>query len=328
MVTVIIPTYKRAKYIDRAISSVLKQTYQDFEIIVVDDNDEESQDRKTMEKKMEKYKYNKKVIYLKHKKNQNGAAARNTGIKYAHGDYITFLDDDDFFISDRLEKLTNIMDKEREYDAIYTGVIICINKKINRVIPATKNGNLQRDLLMKNFEFGTGSNLFFRKEALLELKGFDETFIRHQDLEIMVRFFEKYKIYNLNEYLVIKCNDDRSNTINVDKLINVKEKYVNQFERYLSTKEEKQSFYKIQYLEVLYTAIKNKKYSAYKYVKQLLKEKGGISIKQNVKLFRLFILSFIDVRPIKELLIRKKLLKIIPRNIISETNQLFGTVNN
>ena len=58
MITVIIPTYKRAQYINRAINSVLRQTYQDFEIIVVDDNDEDSQDRKVMEEEMKKYKNN------------------------------------------------------------------------------------------------------------------------------------------------------------------------------------------------------------------------------------------------------------------------------
>ncbi len=327
MVTVIIPTYKRAKYINRAINSVLRQTYQDFEIIVVDDNDEDSEDRKIMEEKMQKYKNNKKIIYVKHKKNKNGAAARNTGIRHAHGDYITFLDDDDFFISSRLEKLTNIMNKEREYDAIYTGVIICLNDKVNKIIPATQKGDLQKDLLMKNFEFGTGSNLFFRRKTLLDLKGFDETFIRHQDLEIMVRFFEKHKIYNLNEYLVIKCNDDRSNTVDVNKLLKVKEKYINEFEKYFSTKKEKEKFKKTQYLEVLYSSIKNKEYSTYRMVKKIVEKYGGISTKLNIKLFKMFILSFINIRPIKTNLIRNNLLKIIPNSIIKEINQLNETVN-
>lgn len=322
MVTVIIPTYKRAKYINRAINSILKQTYQDFEIIVVDDNDEESQDRKIMEIEMEKYKNNKKIIYLKHKNNLNGAAARNTGIKHAHGDYITFLDDDDFFISNRLEKLTNIMDKNKSYDAVYTGVIICLNDQIDKVIPATKCGNLQKEMLMKEFDIGTGSNLFFRKETLMELKGFDESYVRHQDIEIMIRFFEKHKILNLNEYLVIKCNDDRRNTINVDRLISVKEKYIKQFKKCLVTEKEKKDFQKIQYLEVLYSAIKNKQYSAFKIVRKKIKEFGVISVRQNISMFKLFILSWINIRPLKTKIVERKLLTQIPKNILDEINQL------
>lgn len=328
MITVIIPTYKRAQYINRAINSVLRQTYQDFEIIVVDDNDEDSQDRKVMEEEMKKYKNNKKIIYLKHKKNKNGAAARNTGIKYAHGDYITFLDDDDFFISNRLEKLINIMDKEKSYDAIYTGVIICNNNQINKIISATKCGDLQKEILMKKFDIGTGSNLFFRRDTLKELNGFDESFIRHQDIEIMVRFFERHKIINLNEYLVVKCNDDRSNTINVDKLINVKEKFIKQFKSCFTTEKEKKEFEKVQYLEILYASIKNKQYSAYKTIKKSLKKIGGISAKQNIELLKLYILSFINIRPIKARILRKKLLRKIPKNIIDEIKNLNKSVYN
>ena len=56
MVTVIIPTFKRARFIERAVESVVNQTYKDIEIIVVDDNNPDSDDRKEMEYKMEKYK--------------------------------------------------------------------------------------------------------------------------------------------------------------------------------------------------------------------------------------------------------------------------------
>ena len=98
LVSVIIPTFQRAKYIERAIDSVLNQTYKNFEIIVVDDNDQESEARKEMIKRMDKYSSDSRIIYIKHEKNKNGAAARNTGINVAKGEYITFLDDDDYFL--------------------------------------------------------------------------------------------------------------------------------------------------------------------------------------------------------------------------------------
>ena len=80
MVSVIIPTYKRADYLTRAIDSVLNQTYNNIEIIVVDDNNSNSTDRKNTESIMQKYNENSKIKYIKHSKNMNGSAARNTGV--------------------------------------------------------------------------------------------------------------------------------------------------------------------------------------------------------------------------------------------------------
>ena len=98
LVSIIIPTYKRANYLERAIESVIRQSYRNIEIIVVDDNDSGSKYREENIKIMSKYEGCKNIKYLKHRKNKNGAAARNTGIAAAAGEYLTFLDDDDFFL--------------------------------------------------------------------------------------------------------------------------------------------------------------------------------------------------------------------------------------
>ena len=88
-VSVIIPTHNRPEYVGRAIKSVLNQTYQDFEIIVVDDG---------LEKRAEPV-INKitdsRIKYIKHEQEKGGSAARNTGIRAAQGEYIAFLDNDD-----------------------------------------------------------------------------------------------------------------------------------------------------------------------------------------------------------------------------------------
>ena len=80
-VSVIIPTYKRSKYLIRAINSILNQTYKNVEIIVVDDNGKNTPDQIETEKELQKYINNKHIIYSVHEKNKNGAAARNTGVK-------------------------------------------------------------------------------------------------------------------------------------------------------------------------------------------------------------------------------------------------------
>jgi len=102
-VSVIIPTYNRSNFIDRAINSVLNQTYPNIEIIVIDDNGNETPARKIMIEKMRKYEASPNVRYLKNNKNMGGALARNIGIQESSGQYITFLDDDDEYLPNKVE---------------------------------------------------------------------------------------------------------------------------------------------------------------------------------------------------------------------------------
>jgi len=104
LVSVIIPTYGRSELLDRAIDSVLAQTYDNIEIIVVDDNNSNSEHRKHTENVLQKYLQNGQAVYLKHEKNVGGSAARNTGIKASKGEYVALLDDDDEWFPEKIEK--------------------------------------------------------------------------------------------------------------------------------------------------------------------------------------------------------------------------------
>lgn len=228
LVTVIIPTYKRAKYLQRAINSVLTQSYSNIELIVVDDNDPNSDFRKDTENVINKYE-KEKILYIKHEKNKNGAAARNTGIRNASGKYITFLDDDDFFFKDRIKYLVEDLEANKDYACVYSSCVFFENNKIKKIIYANKNGNMQIETLKQKTYFGTGSNMFFRKSVFKDIGEFDESFQRHQDLEIMVRFFNKFKILNDKRILVAKCEEDKGNFPNITKAIIYKEKFLERF---------------------------------------------------------------------------------------------------
>ena len=104
LVSVVIPTYSRNDTLCTAIDSVLAQSYQNFEIIIVDDNPADSEWRKSTEELVAKYADNPRVRYLKNKVNLGGAGARNEGIKAAKGEYIAFLDDDDMYFEKKIEK--------------------------------------------------------------------------------------------------------------------------------------------------------------------------------------------------------------------------------
>lgn len=98
MYSIIIPVYNTEKYINKCVSSVLNQSYDDFEIIIVDDGSESQ-----CAKYLDEYSKNDFRIKVIHQKNKGLGGARNTGIKYAIGDYLFFLDSDDFIEQKALE---------------------------------------------------------------------------------------------------------------------------------------------------------------------------------------------------------------------------------
>lgn len=194
-VSVIIPTYKRPDKLDRAIESVLAQTYQNVDVIVVDDNEPDTEGRKLTEAKMAPYAGNPRVKYIRHEHNKNGSAARNTGARASDGKYIAFLDDDDIFYPEKIEaQVQRLEELPEEYAVCYTDAV-CEkeNGKISK-LSEKREGDLYFDALTRELSFLAGSNMFIRKDAFDSIGGFDESFIRSQDKEIVTRLLKKYKI--------------------------------------------------------------------------------------------------------------------------------------
>ncbi len=195
LVSVVIPTYSRPLFLKRCINSVLQQSYTDFEIIVVDDNSPESGARRETEKVMQDYLNDRRITYVKHSENRNGSAARNTGWKIAKGKYITFVDDDDEIDKDKLVRQVECLEAlDNAWGACYTGYRIVKGKRGNQVSCENRMGDCYVDALMRTMFMGSGSNLFLRKKVVDEIGGYDETFIRNQDIEFLVRVLEKNKI--------------------------------------------------------------------------------------------------------------------------------------
>ena len=122
LVSVIIPTYKGQQKLGRAIKSIQKQTYDNIEIIVVDDNDPNTIERHETEEIIKKMSLS-NLTYVQHEKNQNGAAARNTGIAVAQGDYVCFLDDDDIYLPTRIEESVNKLEGNLKSGAVFCNVL-------------------------------------------------------------------------------------------------------------------------------------------------------------------------------------------------------------
>lgn len=127
-VSIIIPTYgRKVKYLKRAIQSVLKQDYENVEIIVVDDNKADSEFRKNIQEFMEKFSEEKRVKYVPNKENMGGALARNEGIKVATGQYISFLDDDDIYLKHKVKNQIEFM-KQNNLDMSFTELKLVNNR--------------------------------------------------------------------------------------------------------------------------------------------------------------------------------------------------------
>lgn len=235
LVTVIIPTYSRPQFIVRAIESVLHQTYSPIEIIVVDDNGIGSQYQIETEKLLKNYIEQNTIKYIVHNTNKNGAAARNTGILASNGLYITFLDDDDELLPTKIEKQVDSIIKSKEpVKASYCGYEKCSNGEIISKKTAKKSGNLQKDLFLNKWEFGTGSNPLFKKEIFEKCGLFDVSFRRHQDTEMMIRFFRYYEIACVPEILVIKNVDSNLLRPSAINYISVTEHYLNKYSNDIS----------------------------------------------------------------------------------------------
>lgn len=290
MVSVIIPTYRRSEFLERAIKSVLLQSYQDIEIIVVDDNGKDTDFQINNQKIMNKYKNYKNIKYIIHEKNLNGAAARNSGINIAKGKYITFLDDDDFFLKNRIKELVTILENRKDFDAAYTGVIKIKDNKIRNIISASKEGNLKYEMLTHDSVFTTGSNIFLRASVFKDLQKFDEKFYRYQDLEFMVRFFRKYKIKAVSTYSIVKDDTSRINVQNQEKLYKMLELFLKKYEKDIESFENSKAILLLNYNK-LYNKLCDKRVK--RKIKQKLAELGE---KPSINLSTIFKNNFSIIR--------------------------------
>jgi len=197
LVTVVIPTYNRAGILYYALKSVINQTFQDFEIYVVDDASTD-----TTEDLIEHFN-DPRIHYIRFETNQKAAAARNAAMKKAKGKYIAFLDSDDEWLPEKLKKQVECMeDLSEEWGCCYTGAYVYKMGGLtrHRIYQPTKSGDLVKDLLMGNFVIWTPT-FMFRRSCLKDIGLMDRQLIRSQDVDFYIRMLSKYKIASIEEPL-------------------------------------------------------------------------------------------------------------------------------
>jgi len=200
IVSVIITTFNGSSrgYLSEAIESVINQSFKDFELIIVDDGSIDGTKDICM-----KYLDNSKVAYL-HQENKGLGNARNTGIINSYGAYICFLDDDDIWMPEKLEKqlafFTNHTDGR--IGMVFTSLLL-IDEKGNPIgfQAHQANGDIYNKLFFENLVDGPSSVMI--KRIVLDKVGiFREDIVGDEDNELWVRIAKRFHIYSLNEKLV------------------------------------------------------------------------------------------------------------------------------
>jgi glycosyltransferase involved in cell wall biosynthesis len=188
-VSVVIPAYNQADYLAEAIASSLDQTYQDYEIIVVDDGS-------TDETPAVAQRFGSAVRYIR-QENQGLAGARNTGIRHAVGEYIALLDSDDRWSPDFLQTMMSLVDQHPEGTVYYAGwQFIDANGKDlpqapNRRVVA--QAAVYRAMLKSNFLIP--SAIVMRRSTIVDAGMFDPAFRRLQDRELWVRLLRQGRLF-------------------------------------------------------------------------------------------------------------------------------------
>lgn len=223
LVSIVITTYNGVDTIEYAVLSALNQTYKNIEIIVVDDNGLNSEKQVQTKNILNKYIKCGKIFYYPHKKNMNGSAARNTGVSISKGEWITFLDDDDIYLREKVEKELNKV-KENNADMVICGGFFIDKNGRGYKTKFNSKTNILKDYLTEKVLFNT-STFLINKNSFKLINGFDDSFRRHQDWEFFTRSFVELNITIVNETLIAKYKFGRNNASNPK----IAEEYINHF---------------------------------------------------------------------------------------------------
>ena len=197
-ISVIIPTYNRGHLILKSINSVLNQTYQNIEILIIDDGSTDNTEN------LIKDLHNDKIKYIKLKDNKGAAFARNIGILKASGKYVSFQDSDDFYHIDKLEKqYYNLVKEKTDFD--FCKICLHFNESQKIVFP---NNFQEQNINMKNYEKELCNGNYISTQSILVKRPyirkylFDIKFPRLQDYDLVLRMIPNMRVSYTNETLV------------------------------------------------------------------------------------------------------------------------------
>ena len=229
LVSVIIPTYNRIDFLEEAVLSAVNQTYNNIEILVVDDGSSFNYAQSICENYS-----NCKYLY---KKNGGLSSARNYGIHEAKGEFIAFLDDDDFWEVTKIEKQVKILLEKSDIDCVHSAakVVDSNGNFTGQIIGASKNKVLKRSGYVFWNALGVwvvkSPTPLIRKSVFKFDLMFDETIKVGEDVDFYQRMFYRHKVFYIEEPLAFYREHDIDVRLSkkLDKYIGLEEKMLRNF---------------------------------------------------------------------------------------------------
>jgi len=227
IVSVIVPTYNREKYLRIAMDSVLNQTHKNIELHIIDDGSTDGT-------RMLVNSYDDDRIKYYYQANQGQSVARNVGLNNARGDYICFLDSDNLWKLDKLERQIKLMDENPDYQIIYGDNEIIDEHgqvQLSKQTMRRYSGDIMTQLLVANFI--NFNNVIIKAECFKEMGGMNESTRVADDYELFLKLSTRYKFLyvpeTFSQYRVmenqISSNKDRRFQSNFTILNNFINKY-------------------------------------------------------------------------------------------------------
>lgn len=199
LVSAIITTHNRIDLLKIAVKSVYDQTYENIELIVVDDHSEDGTEEWC---KLQNFKY----IKIPKEKSKGGNYARNLGIKASQGEYVAFLDDDDYWLPEKISKQLDIINNY-DCELVYAGCKLEIidkygTKTYRYSYPNPEHwGDMSKKILLSICT--TTTLIFVKRQALLDVGMFDEELKFWQEYELTIRLAQRKPFYWVNEPLAV-----------------------------------------------------------------------------------------------------------------------------
>lgn len=194
-VSVVICTYNRAQYLPQTIESVLAQSFQDFELIIIDDASTDN-----TQTVVEKYNSDSRIRYIKNNTNLGLGKNRVESTKNVRGEYIAIIDSDDYWVDvNKISKQVDFLDKNKKVGVVGTfgKIIDDKNNIVGKLEYKTNNLDIRKHML-SHHQF-LHSSVLFKKEAFTKAGGYDATLSPAEDFDLILKIGTEYELANLPE---------------------------------------------------------------------------------------------------------------------------------
>jgi glycosyltransferase involved in cell wall biosynthesis len=197
LVSIVLPTFNRRPFLGQAVESVVNQTFKEWELLVVDDGSDDDS-WKTIQK------FNDPRIYYLYQRNQGVSCARNTGIQFSHFPWICFLDSDDQWETNKLQRQLEVLERHPKYQVVYTDETWI--RKGRRVNPRKIHRKYQGWIYHRCLPLCiiSPSSILLHRSILQQVGLFDVSFPVCEDYEMWLRISSRHPILFLEEPLIIK----------------------------------------------------------------------------------------------------------------------------